>query len=116
MVDGTVLIDWLKHFPVVARWRATKMNLPAEHIETWEEHWNSLRTIDEPPPLIPESFLANRIELRWRAIHKLPSYPLQVSNAGSPANGVENRLLRNVVPADLPVGEPRSAMCLILHP
>ena len=36
------------------------MNIPADHIETCEEHWNVIKSIGDPPPLIPDLFLANR--------------------------------------------------------
>jgi hypothetical protein len=60
VIDGTILIDWLHHFPAVEIWLAHVMGWPTEQIETPEQRWSVLRTIGEPPPLTPEVFLANR--------------------------------------------------------
>jgi hypothetical protein len=62
VIDGTCLVDWLKLFPPVEKWLATKMGIPANHIETAEQRWEELKRIGAPPPLIPELFLANRTE------------------------------------------------------
>lgn len=60
VIDGTRLIDWLMHFPAVAHWLAGKMGLPIRQLKTIEQHWDDLKTIGSPPPLIPGVFLANR--------------------------------------------------------
>ena len=60
VIDGSGLIDWLHHFPAVELWLADAIGLPAQHMQTPEQHWADLRTIGEPPPLIPNVFLANR--------------------------------------------------------
>lgn len=62
VIDGSGLIDWLHCFPAVERWLACAMGLPAQQIETPEERWQELRSIGEPPPLIPDVFLANRVD------------------------------------------------------
>lgn len=59
VIDGTILIDWLKQYPSVEQWLARKMGQPAQ-IETLEQRWDTLREIGSPPPLIPDVFLANR--------------------------------------------------------
>ncbi len=64
IIDGTVLIDWLHHFPAIERWLADAMRLPVQQIETPEQRWATLRTIGDPPPLTPHVFLANRDEAR----------------------------------------------------
>ena len=63
VIDGTILIDWIAHFPPVGLWlaRAT-MGTSTQHIETTEGHWNLIRTIGAPPPLTPKLFLTNRDE------------------------------------------------------
>ncbi|MBN1235998.1 MAG: hypothetical protein JW999_08110 [Methanotrichaceae archaeon] len=60
VIDGTVLIDWLRHFPAVELWLANAMGFPAQQIESVEQHWIDLKEIGSPPPLIPDIFLANR--------------------------------------------------------
>ncbi|MEK4006756.1 hypothetical protein [Paenibacillus sp. FSL H3-0333] len=60
VIDGSVLIDWLHHFPAVETWLAEIMNLPIQYIQTAEQHWGDLKTIGDPPPLTPEVFLTNR--------------------------------------------------------
>lgn len=60
VIDGTRLIDWLHHFPMVDAWLAMKMGMHNGRLETIEQRWDNLKTIGEPPVLIPELFLANR--------------------------------------------------------
>lgn len=60
VVDGTKLIDWMHQFPAIELWLAQTMGFPVQQIETPEQHWETLRTIGEPPPLTPQVFLANR--------------------------------------------------------
>ena len=60
VIDGSVLIDWLRHFPAIDHWLAQKLALPEQHLQTPEQCWTTLRTIGEPPPLIPDVFLVNR--------------------------------------------------------
>ena len=63
VIDGTMLIDWIFQFPPVQLWLAKRtMTAPVQQLETAEQHWNWIRTIGEPPPLIPRLFLANREE------------------------------------------------------
>jgi len=60
VIDGSGLIDWLHSFPSVELWLAEKMDFPVNQIQTPEQRWSELRTIGDPPPLIPELFLTNR--------------------------------------------------------
>jgi len=60
VIDGSVLIDWLQHFPAVEQWLAAAIGLSAHQMQTPEQRWAELRTIGEPPPLTPHVFLANR--------------------------------------------------------
>lgn len=60
VIDASVLIDWLHHFPAVEQWLAAAMYLPAQHMQTPELRWAELRTIGDPPSLIPHVFLSNR--------------------------------------------------------
>lgn len=62
VIDGTKLIDWLSQFPSVELWLAQTMGIPIQQINTPELHWDILRTIGEPPQLIPQVFLVNRDE------------------------------------------------------
>jgi len=64
VIDGTKLIDWVRHFPAIELWLAEKIipGLPAQQIETLEQRWDILKSIGEPPPLTPDVFLANRTE------------------------------------------------------
>jgi hypothetical protein len=60
IIDGTKLIDWLHQFPSVELWLAKIMNKYIDKIDTLNQHWDSLKTIGEPPLLTPHVFLANR--------------------------------------------------------
>jgi hypothetical protein len=60
VIDGTKIIDWLHHFPSIETWLGQKMGLPAQHIMNLELHWSDLKSIGDPPPLIPQVFLDNR--------------------------------------------------------
>lgn len=63
VIDGTVLIDWIRKFPAVEKWLLqTTRGVPMRDIETTEERWDLTRSIGEPPPLVSELFLANREE------------------------------------------------------
>ncbi len=63
VIDGTKLIDWLHHFPPVEIWLARVIcGLQGQQIEIPEQHWAVVKSIGEPPPLIPSIFLANRAE------------------------------------------------------
>ena len=60
VIDGSRLIDWLHHFLPVELWLADTMGLPVQQMQTPEQCWAELRTIGDPPLLIPQVFLANR--------------------------------------------------------
>jgi hypothetical protein len=60
VIDGTKLIDWLRQFPSVELWLAQTMGLPIQQIDTPELRWGVLKSIGDPPPLVPQVFLANR--------------------------------------------------------
>ena len=60
VIDGSGLIDWMHQFPAVGQWLAASMGMPARDIQTLEQRWAELRTIGEPPPLIPDLFLVGR--------------------------------------------------------
>ena len=63
VIDGTKLIDWLRHFPAVGLWLAKEtIGTPALQLETPEQRWSLVRTFGEPPPLMPILFLSNREE------------------------------------------------------
>lgn len=62
VIDGSVLIDWLSHFPAVEYWLAGEIGIPIQQIETPEQYWDELKSIGEPPPLTPHVFLVNRDE------------------------------------------------------
>ena len=64
VIDGTKLIDWVRHFPAIELWLAQKIipGLPVRQIETLEQRWDILKSTGEPPPLPPHVFLANRAE------------------------------------------------------
>lgn len=67
VIDGTKLIDWVHQFLAVELWLAQKITgLPAQEIETLEQRWGILRSIGEPPSLIPEVFLSSRDEARGK--------------------------------------------------
>ena len=61
VIDGTVLLDWIRKFPAVEKWLLQTMRgMPMHNIETAEERWDLTRSIGEPPALVSELFLANR--------------------------------------------------------
>ena len=66
VIDGTILTDWLRHFPAVELWLARKMGLPPGLIQTTAQRWVELKGIGSPPPLIPEVFLVNRTTARQK--------------------------------------------------
>lgn len=63
VIDGTKLIDWIQQFPAVELWLAnTIIGLPPQAIETPDQRWNLIRSIGEPPALMPRVFLTGRDE------------------------------------------------------
>jgi len=63
VVDGTKLIDWIHQFPAVELWLANIIiGLPLQAIETPDQRWNLIRSIGEPPSLMPRVFLIGRDE------------------------------------------------------
>ncbi|MCL5125196.1 MAG: hypothetical protein M1511_11985 [Deltaproteobacteria bacterium] len=80
VIDGSGLIDWLHFFPAVERWLAETMGLPAQQMQTLEQFWAELRTIGDPPPLIPHVFLANRNTAceKLKEVFSRASFQLQI--------------------------------------
>jgi len=62
VIDGSILIDWLRQFPSVAKWFAVQMGKSTDMVDTAEQRWLANAAIGEPPPLTPDIFLANRGE------------------------------------------------------
>lgn len=63
VIDGTKLIDWIHQFPAVGLWLANiVIGLPSEAIETPDQRWSLIRSIGEPPSLLPRVFLTGRDE------------------------------------------------------
>lgn len=63
IIDGTKLIDWVHQSPAVELWLARKTHgLSTQQIEIPEQRWAVVRSVGEPPRLIPSVFLANRDE------------------------------------------------------
>jgi len=63
VIDGTKLIDWVHHFPSVEIELAQKIiGVPNLQIETLEQRWNFICTIEKSPSLSPQIFLVNREE------------------------------------------------------
>jgi hypothetical protein len=61
VIDGTKIVDWLQQFPSVEVWLGHRIGLnPPIGIESLEQHWNLIRTIGEPPPLIASVFVKGR--------------------------------------------------------
>ena len=64
IIDGGILVYWLKEFPALGRWMATKMGttLSLGGIITPTEHWDLIRSLGEKgdPPLPPELFTTSR--------------------------------------------------------
>jgi hypothetical protein len=63
IIDGTKLVDWVNQFPAVELWLAKRIgSIPPGQIEIPAYHWSVISSIGEPPPLVPDLFLANRNE------------------------------------------------------
>ena len=64
IIDGGTLADWLREFPALGRWMATKMGITRSlgGITTPHEHWNTIlsRGASGDPPLPPELFTVSR--------------------------------------------------------
>lgn len=61
VIDGTRLIDWVRRFPAVEMWLAQRsVGGGAEGVDTPDQHWSVLSSIGQPPPLVPDLFLADR--------------------------------------------------------
>jgi hypothetical protein len=60
VLDGTQLVDWITQFPGVGHWVGTLLGQLPDDFDTAESHWNILRSHGNPPPLIPDLFLAGR--------------------------------------------------------
>jgi hypothetical protein len=65
IIDGTKLLDWARQFPAVEFWLAHRvLNLVVFQIEIPEISWDETQSIGDPPPLVPQLFLAGREEAR----------------------------------------------------
>lgn len=63
IIDGTKLVDWLRHLPSVELWLASKISsIPPGQIETPMQRWDVLTSIAQPLHLAPELFLAKRAD------------------------------------------------------
>ncbi|WP_103309414.1 MULTISPECIES: hypothetical protein [unclassified Pseudomonas] len=62
IIDGTKLIDWICQFPAVELWLANIIIGLPQTIETPDQRWNLIRSIGEPPSLMPRVFLTGRDE------------------------------------------------------
>lgn len=64
IVDGVKLADWLREFPAIGKWMATKIPLTANlgGLATPTEHWENLVSESVPgdPPIPPELFTIGR--------------------------------------------------------
>lgn len=60
VIDGTQLVDWMRHTPAVELWLANRMGLATGDLETLGQRWEYLHSIGDPPPLSPSVFLASR--------------------------------------------------------
>jgi hypothetical protein len=64
VIDGVKLADWLREYPAIGKWMATKIPLTAKlgGLSTATEHWEDLiseRAADDPP-FPPKLFTAGR--------------------------------------------------------
>ena len=89
VIDGTRIVDWLRHFPAVERWLASQMNIPIPHITTPDLYWAERKRIGEPPPLSSEVFLVGRDEARQRL--------KDVLSMSSPELRIESHSLQDVI-------------------
>ena len=82
VIDGTRLVDWVHQFPAVELWFARKMSgLSIQQIEIPEQLWDMVKSIGEPPPLIPNVFLANRDEASRKLKEVLDGTTMQLKLA-----------------------------------
>jgi len=60
IIDGTILIDWVHHFPPIELWLAQQMTGKSiQRIESLEQHWENIRSRGEYP-IPPTLFLIGR--------------------------------------------------------
>jgi hypothetical protein len=64
VIDGVKLADWLREYPAIGKWMATKLNLTAHlgGISTVSEHWDELvsECAADDPPFPPKLFTVGR--------------------------------------------------------
>ncbi len=70
VVDGTMLVDWMRQFPAVERWFASQMGIPSTDIESLTERWDVIKRIGAPPELSPDVLLAGR-EMALTALEQI---------------------------------------------
>lgn len=61
ILDATKLIDWIRKFPAVEIWLASKIsNRNLDNVEIVSERWETLQSIGSPPPLKCNVFCIGR--------------------------------------------------------
>ena len=61
VIDGTKLIDWIRHFPAIESWLAIQMSSPQmKHVKSPENMWKLTESFGQPHSLVPNLFLSNR--------------------------------------------------------
>ncbi|AEG13537.1 hypothetical protein Sbal175_4320 (plasmid) [Shewanella baltica BA175] len=64
VIDGVKLADWLREYPAIGKWMATKLNLTEKlgGLSTATEHWNDLISdcTADGPPFPPKLFTIGR--------------------------------------------------------
>lgn len=64
VIDGVKLADWLREYPAIGKWMATKLSLTANlgGLSTATEHWNDLisECAANDPPFPPKLFTVGR--------------------------------------------------------
>jgi len=64
VIDGVKLADWLREYPAIGKWMATKLNLTANlgGLSTAAEHWDDLvsESAADDPPFPPKLFTVGR--------------------------------------------------------
>jgi len=61
IIDGTIIIDWLKDYPDIELWLAGQMGMHVEQIKLAGQHWERLSSVGSFP-LTPGLYLTGREE------------------------------------------------------
>jgi hypothetical protein len=115
VIDGSKLIDWLQAFPPVELWLAQKTSCqPAYGISTFEQHWELIRTIGSPPPLIPQIFLVGRDEASAKMEEVVAGIAAQLKLTTHYPNQIQDFIAAFIVNMDTEIRTDIAGRCLLI--